>query len=85
LVHLSGRGAADRVLAACKRASLVVVTVKITPGNYGCEVYDPVRLRKTGSLAIAVDTDGWQVLTARAQAGQRLWNSRQVRRALLAQ
>jgi len=85
LLHLSGRGAADRVADACKRAALVVVTVRIEAADYGCEVYDPTRLRKTGSLAISVNSDGWQIISARAQAGQRLWNSRRVRRALLAQ
>ncbi len=83
MVYLSGRGARDRVSAACKRAVMVVITVQLEPQDYGCEVYDPLRLRDTGSLAISAGQGGLKILSAAEQTGARLWNSPAVRRRVL--
>ncbi|MEE9389388.1 MAG: ComEC/Rec2 family competence protein [Paracoccaceae bacterium] len=81
LMHLSGRGARDRVAEACDRASFVFITVRVEPDDYGCDVYDPVRLRDTGAIAFAAGEKGLEITTARQRAGDRLWNSRDVRAA----
>ena len=70
LRHVFGKRAAA-TLTTCTADQLVVssVPLKLTGG---CEVYDPKRLRHTGSLAI---TDG-QIVTASSITGDRLWNAR---------
>jgi competence protein ComEC len=80
VVHLSGRGAGGRIGEACGRAQVVIVTVKAEAGAFGCEVFDPVRLRATGALAFFAEDDGLKIIEARAVSGQRLWNSRAARR-----
>lgn len=79
-VHLSGRGTADRLAPACARADVVIMTVKVQASDYPCQVYDPVRLRKTGALAVVNGKNGPKIVTARQFSGERLWNSSQVRR-----
>jgi len=80
VARLSGRGTGARLAAACEAASLVVVSVKVADAPPGCDVYDPVRLRDTGALAISSAGQGVQIVTARAVAGRRLWNSRAMRK-----
>ncbi|MGR3291851.1 MAG: hypothetical protein ACU0C9_11760, partial [Paracoccaceae bacterium] len=83
LIHLSGRGARARIVDTCKTADVVIVTVKLSAANFECDVYDPVRLRETGSLAMIKGSDGIEIISAKSIAGQRLWNSADVRTGAL--
>jgi competence protein ComEC len=80
VAHLSGRGTGARLAAACDTAALVVVSVKVVGAPRGCDVYDPLRLRDTGALAVLSDGGGVRIVSARAVAGRRLWSSRAMRR-----
>jgi competence protein ComEC len=69
IVHVIGKRAAAS-FDACKVGQVVIVSVPIDLTG-SCEVFDPARLRVTGSLAIS----GKKILTASEQSGQRLWNT----------
>lgn len=70
IIHVIGkRGAA--AFDGCKSGQLVVASVSLAVDG-PCDVYDPLRLRDTGSLSITATG----VVTARAVSGNRLWNTR---------
>ncbi|MHA6262111.1 ComEC/Rec2 family competence protein [Arenibacterium sp. CAU 1754] len=70
VVHVIGkRGAAQ--FGECTAGQLVIASVPLDLRG-GCDVYDPDRLRGTGSLAIGKEG----IVTARSQSGQRRWNMR---------
>ncbi|SEW08476.1 competence protein ComEC [Aliiroseovarius sediminilitoris] len=74
LIHLTGRGAGDRVTDACASADLVVLSGKVTiPAPPGCVLLDRAGLAKTGAVALWPDTGRFIVETARAKSGDRLW------------
>ncbi len=74
IVHVIGKGGAAQI-SSCAPDQVVIASVPLTL-NGPCEVYDPKRLLRTGSLAIS---DGG-VITARDRAGQRIWNTPRPRR-----
>ena len=66
LADLDGCGGAD-----------VLISDQVVETARPCEVFDQVRLRETGSLALDVAENGdLRVTSARAVAGARPWNSR---------
>lgn len=68
LVHLTGkRAAAD--YGGCRTGQIIITPVRMERQG-GCEIFDPVKLRGTGSIAIS---DG-KLVTARAVSGTRLWH-----------
>lgn len=70
LAGIEGCGGAD-----------VLITNQDAPPTGGCEVYDIQRLRETGALA-GWDVDGrLEIISVRDLAGERLWNSEDVRRS----
>ena len=73
IIHLSGK----RALAAfsgCDAGQIVVTSVAAPDlKKIGCDVFDPARLKQTGSIALNGDKTGWQMITARDLAGDRLW------------
>ncbi|MGJ8615785.1 MAG: ComEC/Rec2 family competence protein [Sulfitobacter sp.] len=75
VVHLSGK----RALAAFEGCSMGQIVVTSVPApdliNLGCDVFDPVRLKQTGSVALDGDEKGWQMTTARDLAGERPWTN----------
>ena len=76
IIHLSGKRAVA-AFTGCQPEDIVVASVEIkTAQAWGCPIYDPVRLRETGALALTKSSQGWQITTARDRAGLRLWNSR---------
>ena len=75
-IHLSGRGAADRVQDACRVAGLVILAGS-APVPEGCELVDRDLLRKTGAIAIFAKSDGLKVETTAERTGRRPWNRRQ--------
>ena len=77
LRHLSGK----RALAAfdgCTAGEIVVTSVAVgdldTKG-FGCEFYDPPRLRTMGALAIFETEGGHRVTSVRDLTGARLWTA----------
>ena len=58
-------------------AGQIVVTSVAAPDlkKSGCDVFDPDRLKQTGSIALSGDKDGWQMTTARDLAGDRPWTN----------
>ncbi|MGC1495244.1 MAG: ComEC/Rec2 family competence protein [Sulfitobacter sp.] len=73
IIHLSGK----RALAAfsgCDAGQIVVTSVAAADLKAsGCDVFDPERLKQTGSIALSGDKDGWFMTTARDLAGDRPW------------
>lgn len=81
LYHLTGKTAPERAAALC--ATSASGTIMVLNGawpegadKHGCEVYDQIRLAKTGTLAFRPSGEGMEITTARQAAGDRLWNSR---------
>lgn len=74
IVHVTGKRAAAG-FDHCSQGQIVVSAVELDFDG-PCEIFDPKRLRKTGSLAIH---DG-KIITAASLSGQRLWNTRPARR-----
>ena len=68
IVHVIGKRAAAG-FDNCKAGQVVIASVPMNLSG-PCEVFDPARLRTTGSLAI-LDKE---ILTARRLAGARIWN-----------
>lgn len=73
IVHLRGRGADRRVAAACREAALVVIARDVDDAP-GCSLFDPKKLRNTGSLAIFSARRGLRLVTASEIGGRRLWS-----------
>lgn len=85
LRHLFGKGAADRVGTACRDGALVVLAAEWQgPRPGGCTLVDPLSLKKTGALAVHAGPEGPRIVTARAVAGDRLWNRPAPARARMA-
>lgn len=81
--HLSGRGARERVAQSCASAGHVFLSAKYEGARpKGCDLYDQVRLRETGSVAIYLEEGGAKIVTARDFSGARLWNSKPMRASL---
>lgn len=70
IVHVIGKRAAAQI-SDCAQGELVVSSVPITLKG-ACRVYDPVALRRTGSLAVSRDGT---LTSARSVSGQRIWNT----------
>ena len=75
VIHLSGK----RALAGfqgCAKGDIVVTSV-VAPDLAGspCDVFDPDRLKQTGSIALNKGKEGWQMVTARDLAGDRPWTN----------
>ncbi|MEY8831150.1 ComEC/Rec2 family competence protein [Sedimentitalea sp. XS_ASV28] len=70
IVHVIGKTGAAQ-MAACTGNQVVIASVPLSLDG-PCDVYDPARLLRTGSLAITKNG----IITAHQVAGQRLWNTR---------
>lgn len=81
VVHLTGKGAAERAAAACAGGAVVVVAAVVAPPPPDdCLLFDLARLRRSGAVAIdvaAVDFGApGLVLRSTAQTrGARLWSA----------
>jgi competence protein ComEC len=73
-IHLTGRGAADRVAEACATHALVILAAP-APAPGPCTIVDEESLALTGALAIYADADGPRTVTVRDSAGHRPWNT----------
>ena len=77
IIHLSGKrmaAAYSEIGEPCAEGQIIVSSVKLALSG-PCLLFDPVRLRQTGSLAIS----GGRVTSARDATGARLWNTSQRR------
>ncbi len=72
IVHVIGKRAAAG-FDSCKAGQVVIVSVPMASSALigPCEVFDPARLRATGSLAISDKG----ITTARDLSGRRIWNT----------
>jgi competence protein ComEC len=76
LRHVTGKKAAQN-LDSCTEKEWIVLNAPGPKADLPCQVFDPARLRETGSLALYLgDKDEIRVVTARQVSGQRLWNTR---------
>ena len=73
LTHLIGKKAGAR-LSDCRAGEIVVLSVA-QDNSAPCEVFDPDRLRRTGSVALYTDKGTIRYVTARDVTGIRLWNA----------
>lgn len=72
IVHLTGKSAAERLAEHCQDGALVVLAgVAPTEPSGDCDLWDQVRLRETG--AVALWGDGRQE-TVTGYSGRRLWS-----------
>jgi len=76
LVHLTGRGARDRVAGACQRADLVVLSMTADEVPEGCRIFDEEALRATGALALYPEAGGLRVVSVDEMSGARPWTGR---------
>ena len=68
LVHVIGKRAAEN-FSECRAGQIIVSQTPLSIEG-GCEIFDPARLRQTGSLSIV---DG-KIQTSRSLSGRRLWS-----------
>lgn len=72
VVHLTGKGAAERLAEHCRDGAIVILAAVAPPGGAAeCDLWDLARLRRTGSVGIRADG---RVQTAAGQGGARLWS-----------
>lgn len=76
VVHLTGRGARDRVAEACLRADLVVLSITADEVPEGCRLIDEAALQATGALALYPDAQGLRVVSVAERSGARPWTGR---------
>ncbi|MDF0599476.1 ComEC/Rec2 family competence protein [Psychromarinibacter sp. C21-152] len=76
VVHITGRGATERVAESCRTASLVITSVEAgadTGAAGPCILVDEAKLRETGSLAVFPEADRLRFVGAKTGA-RRLWS-----------
>ncbi|MCI2398780.1 ComEC/Rec2 family competence protein [Aliiroseovarius subalbicans] len=74
VAHLTGRGASERVQAACATGAWVILSAEVEDLPEGCNIWDRKALSQTGPLAVYAEPHGWRVVETRTQSGDRLWN-----------
>ncbi|MGY6409848.1 MAG: ComEC/Rec2 family competence protein [Alkalilacustris sp.] len=73
-VHLTGRGAADRVAEWCRGGALVILGNDAPEGVTGdCLLIDKPALRRSGALALWPTAEGVRIVSARERVGERPW------------
>ena len=75
VIHLSGKRAVAG-FAGCSAGQIVVTSVPAPDlAKSDCDVFDPDRLKQTGSVALNRTKQGWRMITARDLAGERPWTN----------
>lgn len=72
ILHVQGKRAAAQV-DGCGAAEVVVSSTEIDLRG-GCHVFDPLRLRDSGSVAIWLGPEGPRIVTDAELSGHRLWS-----------
>ncbi len=75
VVQLKGKGAADRLGAACAAADLVIVAAEAETPPPGCSVIDRTLLGRTGTLILTPMADG-RLRVDPTETASRLWTER---------
>ncbi|WP_185960836.1 ComEC/Rec2 family competence protein [Aliiroseovarius halocynthiae] len=74
IMHLSGRGAEDRLGDACAKVDVVVLAAwREGALPTGCSVLDRKYLTKTGAVAVHLAPKGWYITPSRTEGISRLW------------
>ncbi|MFC0342330.1 ComEC/Rec2 family competence protein [Paracoccus niistensis] len=82
IVHLSGKGAADRVAQACTKGAIVILAARAPEGAArDCLLLDQSRVARSGAMAGWLREGQMRWVSDEAAAGARLWTSPAVRRA----
>ncbi len=71
-VALTGKGALNRLAAACGSSGLVVIAEVVEDAPEGCRLIDLATLRATGPLAFWPEGDGLRIVTTKGV--ERLWS-----------
>ena len=75
VIHLSGKRART-AFGDCQASQIVVLSVMADPPlRGGCKIFDPERLRGTGSVVLKINKGQVTMQTARQKAGARLWTA----------
>lgn len=74
IIHLTGRGADERLAGACAAADIVVYSGEARLGG-PCRLFDRGTLAETGAVALHAGPDGPRIVTVRDWIGQRPWNA----------
>ncbi|WGW03147.1 ComEC/Rec2 family competence protein [Tropicibacter oceani] len=72
VVHLQGKVAA-RSFDRCSADQIVIASAEVAPRG-PCRVFDPDRLKQTGSVALWLRDTGLDMKTATQVSGRRLWH-----------
>lgn len=75
VAHLWGKGAPDNLATACRDVDLVVIAAELPVRTGDCRIWDILRLRETGSVALRLEGDTLKTLSARDVTGTRPWNA----------
>lgn len=73
-VHLSGRGAADRLDEVCEAGVVVILAGESEIGDPPCQVIDRQVTKQLGAIAVSVQAEELVLLGAKQVAGDRLWH-----------
>ncbi|MGJ8584666.1 MAG: ComEC/Rec2 family competence protein [Marinosulfonomonas sp.] len=80
IVHLTGRGATEKVGQSCETAALVILSGEVDSTDQGCWVLDRAKLAQSGAMAITFGQDKLTVQNVAETTGDRLWNTPEIRR-----
>ncbi len=81
MVSLTGKGALDRLPAACAQDVVVVLAAEAEVVPTGCRLIDQTVLRETGPLAVIDGADGPRFMMVKARA--RIWSGAAARNGIL--
>lgn len=82
IVHLSGKGAGDRLAQACTKDTIVILAAPAPEGGgRDCLLLDQSRLARSGAMAGWLENGQMRWASDRMSVGERLWTSPAVRRA----
>lgn len=82
IVHLTGKGAGERVVRYCRDGAIIVLAAPWDgpkPGN--CLLIDQRMLQETGSLALRLSPQSIQIVAANEVGGRRPWTMQAARGA----
>jgi len=81
MISLTGKGALDRLPAACASGAIIILAAEADGAPAGCRLIDQKVLRETGPLAVVNTEDGPVFVMAKARS--RIWSGRAARAELL--
>ncbi|GAA4217310.1 competence protein ComEC [Sagittula marina] len=80
ILHVQGKRAA-RQISGCEAGKIVVSSVPLSLEG-DCMIFDPERLKRTGSIAFWKTENGLEMVTASDVSGDRLWHDIPKKRAV---